>query len=510
MTKAAVKGGGSTGVSLRVNKTLTSYLISIVSIALVALISKPLADTQNYHLVSFFLLFVVSILSTFMGVGPILVASTLGALVWNYFFIPPHYTFHIEKTEDILILGLFFILALVNGVLTTRLRKQQWLAQERERRTNALFQLTKELSKASGLSEVMNVSVEEIGHHFQVQAVILLQDGDNLLHEKGQLRRYEDLSEELQQAASRVFESVTGPSPANGTALKEYTLFRLNGTRLNPGVLVVQDEVEFTSEQKSYWDTFIAQITNALEREMLGELAQKVRFLDESDRLYKTLFNSISHELRIPVATVMGASDSIIHSETSPEVQKALCSEIFTASLRLNRLIENLLNMSRLESGHISPRFDWYEMNDLLNKVIKDLDTELEAYVLKVELSDEVPLVKMDFGLMEQVVYNLLFNCTQHAPEGSVIRIRIDYRKGYLNLSVADEGPGFHASQLPHVFKKFFRVDGSKTGGLGLGLSIVRGFVEAHNGKVTVRNGTEKGAVFTVVFPSESPEIEEL
>lgn len=489
---------------------LMPYLISVASISAVAIASAPLAE-QNYHLVSFFLLFAVSILSTFMGVGPIIAASTLGALVWNFFYIPPHNTFHIEKAEDMLILALFFILALVNGILTTRLRRQQLLAQERERRTGALFQLTKELSKVSGLRNVLQVSEEEITRHFKFKAIILLQDGDNLLHKRGQLRSYEHLPEEVLQAAKEVFEHSAGARSVDDVyRIGGYSLFTLNGTRLKPGILVVKKPKVFTSEQKSYWETFIAQITNALEREMLGALAQKVRFLDESDRLYKTLFNSISHELRIPVATIMGASDSIIHSETSAEVQRALCNEIFTASLRLNRLIENLLNMSRLESGHISPRLDWYEVNDLLNKVTKDLETELQHYHVHIQIADDVPLVKMDFGLMEQVLYNLLFNCTQYAPERSAITIEVTYGEGKVQITIADEGPGFPEAHLPNVFNKFFRVDGSKTGGLGLGLSIVRGFIEAHDGTISVRNGKERGAVFTIKIPTEQPKIENI
>jgi len=146
-----------------ISRELKSYLISSLIIAGTSLLFAPLANTQNYHVVSFVLLFVVSILATFMSIGPVLLESTLSAIFWNFFFIPPHYTFHIEKTKDILIFGLFFIIALVNGVLTTRVRKQERLVRDRERRTNALFQLTKELSKASGIDEVLKVAINNSG-----------------------------------------------------------------------------------------------------------------------------------------------------------------------------------------------------------------------------------------------------------------------------------------------------------------------------------------------------------
>jgi len=386
------------------------YVLSIFIIGLTALICSPLANTQNYHVVSFILLFMVSILSTFMSIGPVLLASTFSAMVWNFFFIPPHYTFHIEKTEDILIFCLFFIIALVNGVLTTRVRRQEKIAREREKRTNALFQLTKELSKAGGINDVLKVSVEEIKSYFNIDSFFILQDVNETLNSTGRLQKDKKLSDTEYQAAEWVFGNLhkAGAFTENFYDL-DYTFFPLKGTRLNPGVVAVTQSDPFLNEQKSYWDAFITQISNALEREFLGELAQKVRFLNESDRLYKTLFTSISHELRIPVATIMGASDSIVNSSNSDEnIQKALCQEIFTASLRLNRLIENLLNMSRLESGYLSVRLDWYDINDLINKVVKDLKDELKTFSLKVTIPDEMPLVKIDFGLMEQVLYNLI------------------------------------------------------------------------------------------------------
>ena len=493
------------------SKGLKSYFISSLIIAATSLLFAPLANTQNYHVVSFVLLFVVSILATFMSIGPVLLASTLSAIFWNFFFIPPHYTFHIEKTEDILIFGLFFIIALVNGVLTTRVRKQEKLVRDRERRTNALFQLTKELSKASGIDEVLSVAIREIKNHFQVDPFFILQDGENLLKNSGRLQKEKKLSSSEFLAAEWVFKNSQKAGAFTSDSMGiSYTIYPLPGTRINPGVVAVKQNNALTPDQKSYWDTFLVQISNALEREFLGEMAQRVRFLDESDRLYKTLFNSISHELRIPVATIMGASDSMLNSNNSDNMQTALVNEIFTASLRLNRLIENLLNISRIESGHISARLDWYDVNDLLNKVADDLKDELKPFTLIVNVLEEMPLVKMDFGLMEQVLYNLVINSTQYAPPASEIILSVGYSDGNMVIQVSDKGPGFSESELKHVFKKFFRVQGNKTGGLGLGLSIARGFVEAHNGTISIENQEGGGARFTVMIPSEMPDIKNL
>jgi len=289
-----------------------------------------------------------------------------------------------------------------------------------------------------------------------------------------------------------------------------YTIYPLPGTRINPGVVAVKPDKELTVDQESYWDTFLVQISNALEREFLGEMAQRVRFLDESDRLYKTLFNSISHELRIPVATIMGASDSMLNSDNYDNMQTALINEIFTASLRLNRLIENLLNISRIESGHISARLDWYDVNDLVNKVADDLKEELKPFTLKINVPEEMTLVKIDFGLMEQVLYNLLINSTQYAPPTSEIVLSVGYAEYNMVIEVSDKGPGFPDSELKHVFKKFFRVEEHKAGGLGLGLSIAKGFVEAHTGTISIENLEGGGARFSIKIPMEMPDIKNL
>ena len=443
--------------------------------------------------------------------GPVLLAASLSALVWNFFFIPPHFTFHIDSTLDILTFGLFFIIALTNAVLTTRIRNQEQLAREREKKTNALFQLTRQLSKSGGIEEVLQISEEEIQNNFSLEPVFLLQNGQNQLSGlRHSIKGKEITPLELYVAEWCFCNGRTAGAFTRETFASEYTYFPLTGTRLNPGVVAVKLYKSFPVEQNSFWDTFLAQISNALEREFLGELAQKVRLLDESGRLYKTLFNSISHELRIPVATIMGAADTLINAEGSENIQTELGYEIFTASIRLNRLIENLLNMSRLESGHITLRPDWHDMNDLINNVVNTLQDELKPFTVRIGIPDDMPLVKLDFGLMEQVLYNLLYNATQYAAAATEIEIRTWYQNEHCCIDIADQGPGFQESELNQVFRKFFRADNKKTGGLGLGLSIVKGFIEAHKGSIHVQNRKSGGAIFNIRIPSKQPDMNQI
>lgn len=490
---------------------LKQYLIAALTIVATALLCVPLSRIQGYYIVSFILLIVVSMLATLLKTGPVLLASSIGLLAWNFFFIPPHYTFHIEKTEDILMFSMFGIVVLMNGVFTTRVRRQEKMTREREIRTNALFQLTRELSRTGGIEDVLKVAVREIRTHFDLPAAFILKD------EHGDLSPAEipepvfTLTRKDIDAGRLAYSTLGQATRANleaGTPGR--FVYPMAGTLIHPGVVVMEQPAPFGEDVQEFWQAFLAQISNALEREFLAELARKAKFLDESDRFYKTLFNSVSHELRIPVATILGASDALQENCAPGSMQEALSLEISTASVRLNRLIENLLNMSRLESGRIAVRLDWYDINDLINKVLHDLREELRAFDLRVSIPDQMPLVRIDFGLMEQVLYNLVFNACQYAPAASELSIGAGYENGHMILKISDRGPGFPKIGSGDVFDKFYRAGAKGTGGLGLGLSIVRGFVEAHNGRVVAGNRPGGGAEVTVTIPSEIPQMDDI
>ena len=218
------------------------------------------------------------------------------------------------------------------------------------------------------------------------------------------------------------------------------------------GVIAVELHRVLTQGEEQFWEAFLSQISGKYEREFLRNAAKNTYILSESEKLYKTLFNSISHELRIPVATILGASDTLISQSYPEETRQKLYNEISIASVRLNRLIENLLNMSRLESGHITPRPDWCDVHDIANNVAETLQTELKPIKLTTVIPQDMPLVKVDYGLVEQVLHNLILNATQNAPSGTIIRLKIFYDNGLLNIQVMDRGPGFAPTDLSFVF----------------------------------------------------------
>ncbi len=407
--------------------------------------------------------------------------------------------------------GSFFLIALINGVLTYRIRRQEKLSREREERTRAIFELTRDLSKTTGVDDILTVAKRDIKKYFDADAICLLREKGG----KIEIVTHPGFDDEQVDIEHIVVEWVISNSKPAGkfTAMHadaSLSYYPLAGNRISPGILAVKINKPLNRENKIFWITFLTQVSNALERELLGELALKARLLEESDKLYKTLFTLISHEFRIPIATIMGASDTLSMSLTTENQRSELFDEILKASTRLNHLVENLLNMSRLESGKISVRADWCDINDLFNKVVRGLKQELSGVHLIINIPPDLPPVQLDFGLMEQVIYNLLLNSCQNSPAESTIRIDARFDNGNLIITIADNGPGFPPDLLNKVFDKFFRVDNFKTGGLGLGLSIVKGLVEAHKGSVNVENLSKKGARFTIMIPTELPDLKNI
>jgi two-component system sensor histidine kinase KdpD len=260
---------------------------------------------------------------------------------------------------------------------------------------------------------------------------------------------------------------------------------------------------------------FIIAMINAALTYKIRQVEKEVKAKDEkakSIKFYNTLLYSLSHELRTPITTILGCTDNLqTNSQNLSEKDKAdLVSEISIASIRLNQHVENLLNLSRLESGFFQIKKDWCDISELIHKTLNKLETNLQKYKVAVHIPDQFPLFKLDFGLMEQVLYNLVINATKHTPENTTITIQAEHMHDRLILMVTDNGKGFPEEDIVNVFNKFYRLKDSGAAGSGLGLSIVKGFVEAHHGTVKLENLPVCGSKFTIEIPTEKTNVNRL
>ena len=253
---------------------------------------------------------------------------------------------------------------------------------------------------------------------------------------------------------------------------------------------------------------FVIASINAVLTHKIREVERREREEEEKSKaikLYNTLLNSLSHELKTPISTIIGAIDTIKdnHTRLSEKNRQELYSQIELASNRLNRQVGNLLNMSRLEAGFIQPKADWCDLNEIVFTAIKDTEDEKNNHIVDFHPIESLPLFKLDTGMTEQIIYNLIHNAIQHTPEKSTIKIEVDNNETNCIIKISDNGNGFPQGEIDLVFDKFYRLNNSSTGGTGLGLSIVKGFTEAMRGHVHLENLPQGGAKFTIEIPCE-------
>ncbi|HUD46505.1 MAG TPA: sensor histidine kinase KdpD [Candidatus Baltobacteraceae bacterium] len=465
------------------------------------------------HTPSLVYLLGVVLLAFYVGRGPTLFNAAASALLWDYFFLPPRYTLYLTHFEDVMMFGMYFVVALVLGQLASRVRWQERAERRREKRSTALYLLTSDLSDAADLDDVAQRLVRQVAQAFNAKVALLPREPTGTLARTAHPASTFFPSEKEQSVAAWAFRfgKAAGRFTDNLPSASAIYL-PLQTNRGAVGVLGVElaEDPQPTLEQRDLLGAFARQAALVLDRLRLDGEAQKAQLVAESERLSKALLNSISHELRTPIAAITAAATALTEVKGPDPLQmsKTLAAEIQESAARLNRLVSNLLDMTRLESGNVKPRLEWCDMSDLINVAVRRNERELSKHQITLSVPRPLPLVKADFVLIEQVLNNLLLNAAAYTPAGTPVEVRASVINGEMVIVVADRGPGLPAESLAHVFEKFYRVPGAPAGGTGLGLSIVKGLVEAHSGRVEVQNRPGGGAEFSIYLPIiSSPEM---
>ena len=443
------------------------------------------------------------------GLWPSLLACLASVLAFNFFFLPPLYTFTISDPANIVSIFFFSTVALIASQLAARVRAQAVVARGRARTTEELYAFSRKLAVAVSLDDLLWATCHQIARMLKVRVVLLLPEGEKLTVRAGYPP--EDRLDDADIAAATWSwkhnrEAGRGADTLPGARRLFVPIETGRGVlgvvgldRDVPGALLGPDE-------RRLLDSLTGQAALAIERIMLASDLDRARLAAESERLRTALLTSISHDLRTPLATILGSATSLTAEgvKLEPRTEAELLGLIRDEAERLNRFIGNLLDMTRLEAGSLELKREPTDIADAVGTALARAERILARHRVKVAIEPDLPLLKLDGVLLEQVLLNLLDNAAKYAPAGSLIGVAAGRGGGMVRIAVRDEGPGIPAEDLERIFEKFYRVRGAdrRPAGTGLGLAICRGFVEAMGGTIVAANRTDRsGAVFTVAFP---------
>jgi two-component system sensor histidine kinase KdpD len=443
------------------------------------------------------------------GRGPAIWAAILSVATFDVAFVPPRWTFRVEDAQYLVTFGVMLVVAVATGTLTAQLRGQVQKARLRERRTAALYRLSHDMAARSTASEVLEAAAASIAEVLETQVAILLASetgnlevraGDPLLVNEGR----EAMS------ACRAYENAqpVGLNPPGEPEARLLHMPLLVGAQSLGVVSLLRRDAD-TLRDPDRWEllrVLVRQTALALERARLAEDADRARMLAETERTRSALLSSVSHDLRTPLAAITGAASGLVADTGSmPETtRRELAEAISEEAQRLNRLIGNLLDMTRLESGALRVRKDWHSLEEVVGAALVRLEPTLGDRPVEVTIPSDLPLVPLDDVLFEQVLCNLIENAHKYAPAERPIEVSASIDGTELRLDVADGGPGLEPGETHRVFEKFYRgTRGMDRPGVGLGLAICQGIVVAHGGTIEAGNRPRGGAVLTIRLPIE-------
>lgn len=471
-----------------------------VTVAL-ALMLRRLMDLPDLEML---FLLVVMVSAVWFGRGPSLLAAGLGVAAYDFFFVPPFHTFTVADQRYFLTFGMMFAISWAMSELAGRLRREQRAAQKREERTSVLYALTRELASTGNLRAIADIAARHAADIFSAKAAVLGVDASGQLgalgvKPDGLLLDTKDLgvakwSYEHDALAGLGTDTLPGAEVLCAP-------LRAGQARLGVLALFPKDKSALRAEQRVFLDVLCRQVAVALERSHLAEDAKQAALRAKSEEMRSTLLSAVSHDLRTPLASITGAATTLRDdSNLGAETRTELVDSIVDQAERLERLVANLLDMTRLESGGVTLKRDWVPLDEMVSSALTRLESRLGARKVRVSIAPQVPLVWVDPVLFEQVFINLLENAAKYTPAGSPLEIEARCVGDQVDIEVMDHGPGLPLGAETKVFEKFYRGPQVREAGAGLGLPICKGIVEAHGGTLSASSRTSGGAVFHVTL----------
>jgi two-component system sensor histidine kinase KdpD len=462
------------GIALGIAAAVTGFSLSVFNYI-------------GYWAIALFYLFAVVLAGMRLGRWPTFFLAALSALLWNFLFIPPRFTFYISKFEDFMMFGAYFVIAVVIGHLATQLHEREQAERRREERATALYRLTRELAASRDLSQALPKVLQLIRDFFHTDAAVWLRDENGLTQHPASTFVP---SRKDESVAMWAFQKKQAAGKSTDTLPDSECLHvpLVTGDRAE-GVLSVRVNTLPTLEQRELLDAFAAQLALFLNKERALEESRVAQVSQQSQKLQKALFDSVSHELKTPLAAMTAGLQ-----QPNPD-----CAELQKAARRLTRTVDSLLDATRLESGLLQLVCEWCDPGELVREAVATFG--LNESDVQIRIAKNLPPVSVDSGLIQQALDALLSNAMTYGKSAHPIEVSVARDDSTLVISVADRGPGLAPGEETKVFQKFYRGPRTRPGGLGLGLSIARQLVEAHGGQIVAQNREGGGAVFSIRLP---------
>ena len=482
------------------------YLLSMALVAAATLVAQPLTSLLSpTNLVMLYLVAVI-IAAVYLGSGPSMLAAILGVIAFDFFFVAPRFSFSVGDSEYILTFVGLFLVSVVISSLTTRVRNQALSAQQRESQAVELYEVSRDLAAAGSLESIVQVVLTHVSQTFGRDAVVLLPEAGRL--QMRSLAPALTLDENELAVADWVFKH--GQTAGRGTDTLPAARIRYLPLKTAQGVLGVmgispaEPSSPLSQEKRRLLEAFASQAALAIERAQLAERTRQMQILQATEKLQSALLNSISHELRTPLVAITGALSSLRDDAGGLDeaTRRSLAADGYEEAEQLNRLVGNLLNMTRIEAGALRVNAEPCDVEEVIGTALERISNRLEGREVKLTVAPGLPAVPMDPVLVVQVLVNLLDNAVKYSPSGSPVTLSARETAGRLEVAVIDQGSGVQPDDLSRIFDKFYRVHRpDNVNGTGLGLAICKAIVEAHRGHIWAANRSSGGLIVRFTLP---------
>ena len=486
--------------------TRWAHALALLACLAITLVALPVADTLDHANVVLVYLLGVALVAMRLGRRPAIVAAVASVLLFDFFFVEPRFSFAVQDAQFLITFGVMLTVALIVGTLTARLRGEADRALRGEQQMHALYDLARTLSGAHDIAQLVPALSEFLRSELGVDTILLLPDADDRLHPVA----VEDGAPAPDLAvAQRVRERVDALPYVDHDSSAAALAVPLQAPLRTRGVLVVctrERDVAVASANRPLLDAVAALVASVVERMHFVAVAHEAQVEVETERLRSSVLSAVSHDLRTPLTVLVGLADTLAQSTPPlPAAQGQLAGDIRDEALRMNRVVENLLDMARLQSGRVTLHKAWQPLEEVVGASVAAVEARLAGRHIAIELAPDLPPLDFDAVLIERVLVNLFDNALKHASRGNVF-VRARRRGAWVDVTVEDAGPGLPPGSEERIFAVFEQAqrEGS-TIGAGIGLAICRAIVTAHGGTISAANRPQGGAVFTMSLPAGTP-----